>query len=325
MTQTLLDFNRRDLNFTESRVKEVLPSHYTTDYPDLVKFLEYYYNYMDSSETHGFDRTNQNLYKIRDLRSTELNFLNQVFYEIGQGLVSADYFIDPQLVSGLLANFYRIKGSLYSAEGFFRAFYGEQPQIVYPKNNLFIVGQSRIGPQSLKFIQNGALYQVLSVLVRSGVPISEWRDLYKAFVHPSGFYLGGEVVIESFADLNLNSMPLALADSAAGVFSLESHSSTLSPTAFTSVTLVYRDEGDSDSQPERLVADTIRKYTSLTVEELGGIYNDIENLIEANSPTFDEDSSGFVKAIKFSNDIERMDQDMFDKSHGTVFADSAGA
>jgi hypothetical protein len=60
---------------------------------------------------------------------------------------------------------------LYSAEGFFRAFYGEQPEIVYPKNNLFIVGESKVGPESLKYIQNGALYQVLSVLVRSGVPI----------------------------------------------------------------------------------------------------------------------------------------------------------
>lgn len=322
--QTLLDNNRRDLNFTESKVKEVLPSHYTTDYPDLVKFLEYYYDYMDSDADHGFENTLHNLYKVRDLRSTELRFLNQIFYEIGQGLVSADYFRDPQLVSGLLANFYRVKGSLYSAEGFFRAFYEEQPQIVYPKNNLFIVSQSKIGPESLRYIQNGELYQVLSVLVRSSVPITKWRDLYKAFVHPGGFYLGGEVIIESIANLNAGVMPLALEDSAAGVFSIEAPSS-ISPAALTSVTLVYRDEGDSDSQPERLVGDTIRKYTSLTVEELGGIYNDIENLIEANSPTFDEDSSGSIKAIKFSNAIERMDQDMFDKSGGTEFADSAGA
>jgi hypothetical protein len=220
--QTLLDFNRRDINLTESKVREVLPSYYLSEYPDLIKFLEYYYDWLDSDSVHGFDNIIQNLYKLRDLRSTELSFLNQVFYEIGQGLISADYFVDPQLVGGLLANFYRIKGSLYSAEGFFRAFYGEQPEIIYPKNSLFIVGQSQIGPESLKIIQNGALYQVLSILVRSSVPISKWRDLYKAFVHPAGFYLGGEVFIESLGDLNLGVMPDAILDDGADVTGIES-------------------------------------------------------------------------------------------------------
>ena len=54
--QTLLDFSRRDINLTESKVREVLPSHYLSEYPDLVKFLEYYYDWMDSDATHGFDR-----------------------------------------------------------------------------------------------------------------------------------------------------------------------------------------------------------------------------------------------------------------------------
>jgi hypothetical protein len=318
--QTLLDFNRRNINLTESKVKEVLPSHYLSEYPDLVKFLEYYYDFLDSDTTHGFDHTIQNLYKIRDLRSTELTFLNQVFYEIGQGLVSADFFVDPQLVANLLANFYRIKGSLYSAEGFFRAFYGEQPEIIYPKNSLFIVGQSQIGPESLRFIQNGALYQVLSILIRSGIPITKWRDIYKAFVHPAGFFLGGEVVIESFSDLNLILMPDIIADSAAGLFGIETITTAI-PTSFSSITLIVPDEGDADSADERLVTTTIREYQLLTIEELDRIYNDIEELLDANSPTFDDDSALGNKAIKFSNSIETMDQDAFAGLYG---ADSPG-
>jgi hypothetical protein len=320
--QTLLDNNRRDLILTESKVKDILPSYYASDYPDLIKFLEYYYDWLDSDLVHGFDTTIKDLYKLRDLRETELSFLNQVFYEIGQGLVSADYFLDPKLISGLLANFYRIKGSLYSAEGFFRAFYREQPQIIYPKNSLFIVGQSQIGPESLKIIQDGALYQVLSVLVRSGVPISEWRDLYKAFVHPAGFFLGGEVIIESLGNLNLGIMPNVILDSAAGVWSLEGVTSFLEPTALTSITLIYNDEGDADAEKERLVTDTIRKYTTLTVSQLNTMYNDIEDVIDANAPRFDEDSNGTIKAIKFSNTLETMDENMFDGFGGTLIADS---
>jgi len=319
--QTLLDFNRRDRNLTESKVREVLPSHYVTDYPDLVKFLEYYYDWMDSDATHGFDNDIQNLYKIRDLTATETGFLNQIFYEIGQGLVSADYFVDPTLVSGLLANFYRIKGSLYSAEGFFRAFYGEQPTIEYPKNNLFIVSESKIGPESLKYVQNGALYQVLSVLVKSSVPISKWRDLYKAFVHPAGFFLGGEVLIEATGNLNLGSMPLSIEDSDAGVFGIEGFSAALNPTALGELIVIYPDSLDSDISSERLVTDTISKYTSLTVAELNALYNDIEDVIDANSPTFDEDSDGTIKAVKFSNTLETMDQNAFTALYG---ADSPG-
>jgi hypothetical protein len=200
---------------------------------------------------------------------------------------------------------------LYSAEGFFRSFYGEQPEVVYPKNNLFIVGGSQIGPDSLKYIQNGALYQVLSVLVRSGQPISKWRDLYKTFVHPAGFYLGGEVVIESVSNLNLSTMPRGIPDSASGLFSFETFSSIIS-SASSSITLIVPDEGDADSLSEILLPDTIRMYQDYTVEELDRGYNAIEELLSPNSPTFDADSSGLVRAIRFSSTIERMDEDRFE-------------
>jgi hypothetical protein len=319
--QTLLDFNRRNINLTESKIKEVLPSHYLSDYPDLVKFLEYYYNFLDSDANHGFDRIIQDLYKIRDLRSTEVSFLNQMFYEIGQKLVSADFFVDPQLVANLLGNFYRIKGSLYSAEGFFRAFYGEQPQVIYPKNSLFIVGQSEIGPESLKILQDGALYQVLSVLIRSGVPISKWRDLYKSFVHPSGFFLGGEVVIESFTNLNLNLMPEVIADSSADIFGIEGITSIIPVSSFSSITLIVPDEGDADSSAERLLTTAIRDYQSLTIDQINNLYNNIQEFLDPNSPSFDDDSTVGNKAIKFSNTIETMDQNAFAGLYG---ADSPG-
>ena len=318
--QTLLDFDRRDINLTESKVREVLPSHYLSDYPDLVKFLEYYYDWMDSDATHGFDRNIHDLYKLRDLQQTELSFLNRIFYEIGQDLVSSDYFTDPSFIAGLLANSYRIKGSLYSAEGFFRAFYGEQPTIEYPKNNLFIVSESRIGPESLRYIQNGALYQVLSVLVKSSIPISEWRDLYKAFVHPAGFFLGGEVLIEALADLALNPMPDVVLDSDAGLFGVDL-SASITPNSFSSITLILPDSLDADSSDERLVTTTVRDYQTLTIEQLNNLYNNIEDVLDVNSPTFDDDSAVGNKAIKISNTLETMDQDAFTALYG---ADSPG-
>jgi hypothetical protein len=310
--RTPLDLDRRDRNFTISKVKEVLPEHYVSEYPNLVKFLDYYYDWMDSDATHGFDNTLHNLYSIRDLQATDLTLLNQIFQEIGQGLVSASYFTDPRQAAGLLANFYKIKGSIYSAEGFFRAFYGEQPEVVYPKNNLFIIGESQIGAESLKYIQNGALYQVLSVLIRSGIPITKWRDIYKAFVHPAGFHLAGEVIIESLGDLNISQMPLSIPDSDAGVFTYDFFASTTTSSVF-SITGVIPDDGDADSARERISLNTIiSTYSEITVEQLNAVYNSIEDVISANKHTFDADSDGTIKSIRFSSGLETMDGVKFD-------------
>jgi len=41
-------------------------------------------------------------------------------------------------------------------------------------------------------------------------------------------------------------------------------------------------------------------------------YNAIEELLSPNSPTFDADSSGLVRDIRFSSTIERMDEDTFE-------------
>jgi len=319
-TQTLLDFDRRDRNFAESKVQDLLPEYFTSDYPNLVKFLEYYYEFQDQDKSHGFDDKLHNLYNIRDLASADLELVDQIFKEIGQGQIKASYFTNPRYVAGLFANYYRIKGSLYSAEGFFRSFFQEQPQVLYPKNDMFIVGQSKIGPESLKFIQNDGIYQVLSVFIRSSIPISEWRTLYKAFVHPAGFHLAGEVIIEALGNLNLLNMPLAIPDSDAGVFGLDGFAAFSNILGFGSITAIYPDGGDSDALPERLsLIDRIQDYSTVTVEQLNAMYNDIEDVSDANSPRFDEDSTASIKSIKFSNALETMDQEMVDGYGGSRF------
>ena len=158
------------------------------------------------------------------------------------------------------------------------------------------------------------------MLVRSGVPITKWRDLYKSFVHPGGFYLGGEVIIESIGDLNLNFMPLAILDSDAGVFSFE-FASTISISGFASLTGVYPDGADADSSAERVDLNaTVRAYSEITIEQLEAMYDNIEEAISANNPTLD-DSDG----IKFSNTLETMDGAKYDNFNPPryVEADSA--
>jgi len=186
------DYNRTNLNLRAYSIKDVLPQYYASSYPNLITFLEGYYDYMDSDGT--IDAL-QDLYSLYDLEATDLKYIEKIFASIADG-ANSTYFGEPREVLRNFANFYRVKGTKFSAEGFFRAFYGLDVEIEYPKNNLFIVSESKIGTESLRYIQNGALYQIFSVLIKSSIPLSTWRELYKKFVHPAGFFLGGQVVLE---------------------------------------------------------------------------------------------------------------------------------
>ena len=164
----------------------------------------------------GYSYFIQGLYQARDLSTTQLSSLDNIFKEIGNNSQSADFFADPRFIAKVIASFYKAKGSKISAEGFFRAFFGEEASIVYPKNNMFIVNDSRLGTDSLKYIQDDKRYQIHSILIQSGIPLAKWKDLFKLFVHPAGWYLAGDVVIEGIYNLSASSMPIALLDSAAG-------------------------------------------------------------------------------------------------------------
>ena len=51
-------YNRRPRNFLHRKVREALPEFFTQDYPNLVTFLEKYYDYLDSDGASSFDLLN---------------------------------------------------------------------------------------------------------------------------------------------------------------------------------------------------------------------------------------------------------------------------
>ena len=61
-----------------------------------------------------------------------------------------------------------------------------------------------IGPQSIKFIQDGKLFQIFSILIKSSIPLSQWNTLYKRFVHPAGWFLGAEVSFDTTTTIAIN-------------------------------------------------------------------------------------------------------------------------
>ena len=139
MAHTLEDKNRRKVVLKTSSVGEVVPSYFEEAHPTLITFLEKYYDFLDSDGKYAFSSEIKNIATSRDASQTREDNLNELVKEIGDGLQSSSFFHQPRLMVRLLGSFYRSKGSVVSAEGFFRGFFNEPVTIEYPKDQLLFI------------------------------------------------------------------------------------------------------------------------------------------------------------------------------------------
>ena len=186
---------RLGVSLSENAVREILPEYFTKEYPVLIAFLEAYYEF--AQEEGEFGNIIDDLNNVRDLSSTELQYLDLILQEIGLG-ISQDFFNNPREVAKSFAQFFRVKGTKFSYEGFFRAFYNSPAELSYPKENIFTIGDSNsiVGSESPKILQDSRIYQVLSVLLKTEESLAKWESLYKKYVHPAGIHLYHEMQIK---------------------------------------------------------------------------------------------------------------------------------
>mgnify|MGYP001156786876 CR=1 FL=1 len=306
--------NRRPRNFLRRSVRDALPEHFTQDYPKFITFLEKYYDYLDSDGASSFNHELKKIYQVRDTQETSSKLLKNLIQEIAAGN-TGENFNDPNFYAQRIHELHRTKGSRFSIEEFFRAFFQVDAEVVYPKNDIFTIGHdsagplSRIGAESNKFIRNNALYQVFSILIKSSLSQSTWLELYKKFVHPAGFYVGGEVVTDVEATGTL-SAPLSIFDSAN--LPVISEASGIAAAPFTQATALF-DSADGTTFRVRL-DERISEYQSLTSQELEKFYSNVGEIITPKSFTFDDDDSAGGVRPDFSLDLETMDNEQFDSS-----------
>ena len=288
MAHELKDLNRRDINLRRSKVSEVLPSYYETDNPNLITFLEKYYDFLDSDGKHSFASSVHEVITNRDTSQNSPVLLNDLIKEIGDGLQSATFFHQPRVMAKLLGQFYRAKGTLVSAEGFFRGFFNEEVTVEYPKDQLIIVGESNIGFESQKFIQDNTIYQIFSILIKTGISTRDYESLYKKFVHPAGFHFRGEVVSTQELDIGLNQLASGdsvrpdIIDTSIKVFSDAAMSLS---TPFNDLTGLI----DSAGKDIRIRLDQlISVYQNLSSTDLQNFYGSLSELLTPNSFTFDD-------------------------------------
>lgn len=320
MTHKIEDQNRRDLNFADAKVKDVLPEYFLSDYPKLVTFLEKYHDFLDSDGDTEFKKEINNLFSARDIQQTSIDNLDLIISEIGDGLKSASFFSEPRLMARLLANFYRVKGTRNSVEGFFRGFYNEEVTIEYPKLNIFTINDAdnnflshQIGANSQKFIQDNFRFQIFSILIKSGLSVSDYESLYKRLVHPSGFHFAGEVQLEVQAEVFNSAETGVDSDEIRGIREIDpvlvNDVSFAAIAPFSQLTSII----ESDGTEFRIRPDEyLENYATLTAEQLDTYYDNTVSIIDPNSFTTDDDSDHlFTARPDAAITLETMDNEIF--------------
>src|SRR6056300_242610 len=206
MHTSFIDKKRRNLNLREMQVKNVLPEHFAEYYPKFIELLERYYEFQDQDDSTELIK---HLFASRDINETDITLLEYIEDELLLGKAYFKGFGSNETELRAAANFsntmFRSKGTRFAIEWFFRSFYGEDVEVLYPKENIFLVGveDSRIGADSLRYLTDDKLYQTFALLIRVGISISKWKEVFKLFVHPAGMYLGGEVLLVDDVEANI--------------------------------------------------------------------------------------------------------------------------
>lgn len=314
MAHQLENLNRRAQDLHQPLVAELLPEHFVEDYPNLVQFLQYYYDFVREYDPHNFDKEIYLLNSLRDTQQTPEKYLDKIIYEIGSRLRNGENFTDPQFASQFLAELYRVKGSRNSIEAFFRLFFQTDAYVTYPKNEIFVVGEDFIGPEAIRYIQDYKRYQTYSIFIKVGLGISQYRELYKKFIHPAGWYFEGEAAVEGIANVFLTTpvalvdsdvvafaqvvnMPILTADEMTGIYSTSYHYVPLS------YNLDSTNNGSISYSGSRL-----DEIINQPISYLDSAYT-IREFLTPNSMTFD-DSDLAGRTVDFSFALETFDDDM---------------
>jgi hypothetical protein len=304
---------RRFKSFQNRKVREALPEFYTSEFPTLVTFLEKYYNFIDSADgTHAFGSNAQQFFTKKDIKEMPANLLNNLVGELGGGLKTGENFTDRRYALTRLADLAKLKGSRFSLEEFFRLFFQQRAEVEYGKESMFIIGDSasQIGVDSIKFIQNNELFQTFGLLVKTEISVDTWSELYKKFVHPSGFFFAGQVVSDTEA-ITSPIGEISVPDSAADpVIISEAILSVTLP--FVQSTVLIDSGGGTVRQSD--LNELVSDYQNFSLSDLDTTYHTVKQIITPNSFTFDDSSirdSDENATPDFSLTLETMDNEIF--------------
>ena len=300
---------RHPIELFDHSVAGLLPSHFIEQYPNLILFLTKYYEQADNPSPD--DANIKHIFNITDIATIEPQFLEFLEQQFLLGRTNFAEFADKRAALRVNSSLYRSKGSKFSLEQFFRMFFGIDADVVYTKNNVFIVGDSAIGPDSLRYITDDKLYQTFALLIKTSLSFDKWKESYKLFVHPAGMYVGAQLNIITSAPFDTRSlMPDVIPAVVANVV-LGETSPLLGAQSYPSDVTGILPLGNTSYRIG--LVNTTQLYAGNIIVDVDGQYDDISQIMTATSPTMDMGDSGQPDdaTIDMSNTVETMDQDHY--------------
>ena len=319
--KTLKDTTRRDINLRENQIESVLPSHILSEYPKFVSFIKAYFDFEDQEDS--LTRFLNNMFETRDVSQTDLDLLTyfEDEYLLGQNYFKG--FVDKRTAVKYSSYLYRAKGTRYSIRQFFKTFFDIEPDVVYTKQYIFKLNDSKIGAESARYITDNKLYQTYAIQIRSELSLAQWKDAYKLMVHPAGMYLGGLTQIVGTA--SIDALQYDPGEAIKPPIVLEGVGG-ITPLGFSQHTALFdfgiRDAdddivkyrtnmGSSGDYPNPGVND-ISDVGDLTIDNLDRLYSSMAEYLTPDSPTLDDDSDGTTQYAGFDlSSTESIDQEIF--------------
>jgi hypothetical protein len=330
--KTLKDTNRRAINLREPQVDSVLPSHFLSDYPKFVTFLKKYYDFENDNKS--LTRFIDNVFETRDVSQTDLALLEyfEDEYLLGQNYFQG--FIDKRTAVKYSSYLYRSKGTKYSIRQFFKTFFGIEPDVVYTKQYIFNLNESKIGSEGARYLTDNKLYQTFALQIRSELSLAQWKDAYKLLVHPAGMYLGGLTQIVGEGKLDPSQYdpgeaikpPIVLEGQAdfderayeqhTALFNVNNPIDPVSEPRRTFRMRMGSSSGFAQDSAQLSLGiprgNDLNDLENLTIDNLDRMYSSLGEYLTPDSPTFDDDSDGSTQFAGFDfSSSETIDQEIF--------------
>jgi autotransporter-associated beta strand protein len=196
----------RPRNQESQRVGDLLPGAVSQNATALIGFLEQYYEYLN---TVGLpSNVIQNITAEHDIDRISASYLDAIQAEIANNIPNSKV-IDRVSLYKKIVKYYSIRGTSQSAVIFFRIFFDEFVELLYPKDYLFKTSDgSGVGKTDTweytnrkgfvsdqNKIQDGYFWQDYSYAIRSALSLSDYEKQYLKLVHPAGLYLYAQLLL----------------------------------------------------------------------------------------------------------------------------------
>lgn len=184
--------NASPRNIEGIRSEDLMPQAIAENAKTLIGLVEHYYKYLNTTGLPSAEIGSISTLKDIDLVSAK--YLDQIEALIGKSIPHSKVLNKIELYK-IIIRYYNSRGSEDSIHTFFKLFFDEVVDIVYPKERLFDLSGNRSLLSDDFMLFDGHYWQDYSYVIRSNLDASEWLDDYKRFVHPSGLKLFTAIAI----------------------------------------------------------------------------------------------------------------------------------